>query len=104
MLELFLTARPMGGVSVSNCASAGKILASGAEFDIMIADRHLADGDGVDCALDARWKYDCGTIVLSGSSVPEGGVPPGLDAWLVKPIERLNDTIQRIGKAPKSAS
>jgi CheY-like chemotaxis protein len=69
---------------------------------LVICDRRLPDGDGLDLLATLRRDHRCRTIVLSGFSPPADGAPPWVDRWLTKPAdcEQLRTAIAEQLAAP----
>jgi DNA-binding response OmpR family regulator len=76
---------PADGVPVATAADARQAARVG-EFDVLIVDHRLPDGDGVELAHEIRQASGCRVIVISGDYAPASGLPAGCDAWLTKPV------------------
>lgn len=68
--------------------------------DLIPADAHLESEDGLAAALQLKRSCGCALIITSGDDRPDDGLPEGVDAWLVKPIDttRLQETIKAVIK------
>jgi hypothetical protein len=59
-------------------------------FDVLISDLNLPDGDGVDLVRSAKAKRPIKAIALTGRATPEerdAGMAAGFDYYLTKPID-----------------
>src|SRR4051812_34347544 len=74
-------------VLTATCAAARYALRTLARFDVVIADADLPDGNGVALAAEAKRAYGSATLIMSGHDVPATGLPPGIDLWIMKPID-----------------
>src|SRR4051794_37430016 len=77
---------PADGVPVATAADAREAARVMGEFDVLIVDHRLPDGDGVALAHEIRQTSGCRVIVVSGDYAPASGLPAGVDAWLTKPV------------------
>ena len=89
--------------AVSNVAAAREKAAAG-DYDLVISDLGLPDGDGHELMAGLRDAYGLPGIALSGYGMDEDLArtkDAGFLAHLVKPIdfERLNRVIDQIGHA-----
>jgi DNA-binding response OmpR family regulator len=78
----------MDVVPVPSCAAARDAAGRDPRPDLIVADRHLPDGDGAACAVDLKGLYGCATLVLSAHPAPDQ-TPAGIDRWIMKPPEPL---------------
>ena len=90
-------------VPVSTCAAAAQYTASTmGRIDLVIADSRLPDGCGLTVAAALKAHFGCATLIASGDLPPDTGLPRGIDAWRVKPVD-LPDLIaaaRRLLSAP----
>lgn len=58
--------------------------------DTILLDVELREGSGLDLAIEIKvLSRGCARIVIFSGTVPKsdlGSLPPGVDAWLVKPV------------------
>jgi CheY-like chemotaxis protein len=74
------------GVPVATCAAAREAARTMGRFDVVVADVTLPDGDGLALLEELKSAYGCRTVAMSGYDEPEGGLPPGVDLWISKPV------------------
>lgn len=102
LLDAILVLAGYRMVAVDNLAEARSRLQSGdAQPDVVLLDRHLGDGDGLDLA---RWIRSSGPrpgvpiILVSASVLPtdqDEAIAAGCDAFVPKPI-RVDPLIEQI--------
>ena len=82
-------------VPTASCATARYAMATLGQFDIVIADKVLPDGDGAALAAEFKQQHGCRTVVISGHDVPHDGPPDGVDLWVCKPVDlkRLKNAV-----------
>jgi DNA-binding response OmpR family regulator len=80
---------PVDAIPTASCASARYAFKMLGPFAIFIADQTLPDGDGVALAAEMAAAYGCRTVVISGNDAPGGGLPDGIDLWIVKPVDLI---------------
>jgi len=87
---------------VSTLAAARRWLATGRP-SIVVLDRHLPDGDGLDLVADIR-RGDgapyCPVVLVSASALPSdriAALAAGCDAFIAKPI-RIRGLLDEIGR------
>jgi DNA-binding response OmpR family regulator len=81
-----LAAMGLDDVRTPSCAAARHAAAQVREFDLIVADRTLGDGDGVACAVELNDLYGCATLIYSAQTRPAGTMN-GVDFWVRKPGE-----------------
>lgn len=60
------------------------------QFDVLISDLNLPDGDGLELAREAKQKHPVKMIALTGRATREereAGLAGGFDFYLTKPID-----------------
>jgi hypothetical protein len=60
------------------------------QFDVLISDLNLPDGDGLDLVKQAKAKQTLKAIALTGRAEPDersAGLEAGFDFYLTKPID-----------------
>jgi DNA-binding response OmpR family regulator len=97
-LGRLLSAVPVDAVPVATCEAARYAARTLAGFDVVIADCALSDGDGVTLAAELKRAHGCATLILSGREPPAGGLPEGIDLWIVKPVRlpQLREAIRTL--------
>src|SRR3954469_3356809 len=88
------------GVPVATCAAAREAARTLGQFEVVIADVTLPDGDGVELLAELKEAYGCRTVAMSGYDAPEEGLPPGVDLWIEKPVnltELRQAVLTRVG-------
>jgi CheY-like chemotaxis protein len=93
-------------LSASSCAGA-IAAAHGAEFDILLTDVGLPDGDGFELLRQIRVRYPIAGIALTGyCELEDRAHAAGLAACLTKPIDfnALLTEIRRAMTTPPTAS
>lgn len=102
-LGRLLAGIPVESIPTATCVAARYAAKTLGRFDVLVADRSLADGDGLELALELKKKHGCAVIMMSGYDAPAEGMPDGLDLWLVKPISlaQLTQAIQSLVKPPQ---
>jgi CheY-like chemotaxis protein len=85
-------------VPTATCVAARYAAKTLGSFDLLLSDRSLADGDGVELALELKQKHECAVVIMSGYDAPPEGKPQGIDLWLVKPVSlaQLTQAIQSL--------
>lgn len=89
------------GVGVAESANRALAQMDGNDYDLIISDLSMADGDGIDLLVMARQMYwDIGFIMISGCASPEGIISAlRLQAsdFLVKPfsVTQLRESVVR---------
>ena len=83
-----------------SCAAARAAAAAG-NFDLLVADLTLPDGDGLQLLAEMRARYRVPGIVVSGHGMPgdvAGSADAGVACHLVKPIsfETLSSAINAV--------
>jgi DNA-binding response OmpR family regulator len=98
LLGKFLSQISLDGIPTATCAAARYAFETLGSCDIVIADAHLPDGDGVDLVQSLKRRYSCATAITSGDDMPVDGLPEGVDLWLVKPIsfEHLTRAVAKL--------
>ncbi|MDB5318454.1 MAG: DNA-binding response regulator [Phycisphaerales bacterium] len=88
-------------ILTATCDAARYAAATVGPFDIILADTILPDGDGVTVAVALKQLHGSGVIIMSGSKPRAGGLPVGVDVWLVKPVRmpELRRAIQLVATA-----
>lgn len=86
---------PVDAVPTASCSAARYAAKTLGDFDILITDITLDDGDGLALAQELKQDHNCAVVVMSGHDAPPDGPPPWVDLWLVKPV-RLPDLKQAI--------
>ena len=74
----------------AKCASEARERLDEMSFDVLISDRNLPDGDGIDLVREAKQKYQLKAIALTGRTSEEDraqGLAAGFDCYLTKPID-----------------
>jgi DNA-binding response OmpR family regulator len=60
------------------------------QFDVLISDLNLPDGDGIDLVREAKEQRPIKAIALTGRTTPEergAGLEAGFDYYLTKPVD-----------------
>jgi len=70
------------------------------QFDVLISDLTLPDGDGIDLVREAKQKQTLKAIAVTGRATPEerdAGLLAGFDYYLTKPIDfqQLRQALKR---------
>jgi hypothetical protein len=76
------------------------------QFDVLISDLTLPDGDGLDLVAQAKAKQPLNAIALTGRATPEerdAGLAAGFDFYLTKPID-FHELREAIKSGQPSAS
>jgi DNA-binding response OmpR family regulator len=94
-LGKILSDLPIDAVPTASCTAARYAAKTLGDFDILIADITLDDGDGLELARELKRDHHCAVVVMSGLDIPLEGPPPWVDLWLVKPV-RLPELKQAI--------
>lgn len=74
-------------------------------FDVLISDLNLPDGDGIDLVAQAKKKQRLRAIALTGRTSPEerdAGLRAGFDFYLTKPID-FEELRRALGKTTPRA-
>lgn len=95
LLGKLLSAIPVDAIPAATCAAARYAAQTVGPFDLIICDARLPDGNGVDVAIALQRQNGCATVIMSGDPAPDGGLPVGVDLWIMKPI-RLPELEQAI--------
>ena len=74
-------------VPTASCATARYAMTTLGQFDIVIADKVLPDGDGAALAAEFQRNHGCRTVIISGHDQPHDGLPDGVDLWVCKPVD-----------------
>ena len=89
VLELLLKRCGCQTVTAKNVRDA-RIHLGKMEFDILISDLNLHDGDGLDLVREAKQRQRLKAIAVTGRTGPEereSGFSAGIDVYLTKPID-----------------
>jgi DNA-binding response OmpR family regulator len=92
-----LSTAGIDAVPVATCADAHNA-AQVKPFTLVICERKLPDGDGLELCWMLKLKYGYRTIMMSDTDRPAGALPMSVDLWLKKPvgITCLRDAIERL--------
>jgi two-component system, OmpR family, response regulator len=93
-LGKLLSQIPVDAVPTASCATARYAMTTIGQFDIVIADKVLPDGDGAALAAEFQRDHGCRTVIISGHDEPHDGLPEGVDLWVCKPVD-----LKRLKKA-----
>src|ERR1700751_4429097 len=89
VLELLLKRCGCQTVTAKNARDA-RIRLGEMEFEILICDLNLPDGDGIDLVREAKQRQHLKAIAVTGRTSPEErerGLRAGFDVYLTKPID-----------------
>ena len=89
VLELLLKRCGCQTVTAKNARDA-RVRLGEMEFEILICDLNLPDGDGIDLVREAKQRRDLRAIAVTGRTGPEErerGLRAGFDVYLTKPID-----------------
>lgn len=89
VLSLLLSRCGCRLVTAKNAADARSRLEE-MQFDVLISDLNLPDGDGIDLVRFAKSKQPLKAIALTGRSTEEerqAGLEAGFDFYLTKPVD-----------------
>jgi DNA-binding response OmpR family regulator len=100
-----LTLFGVDGIPVCSCKDARATVMTVGGVHAVVADLHLADGNGVELAGDIRRAFACRVAIMSGDPAPVGGLPAGIDFWLQKPVglPRLREVVEALTLDRRSA-
>jgi DNA-binding response OmpR family regulator len=87
LLGKLLAKIPVDAIPTQDCATARSAVERFGHFDLIIADHNLPDGNGAKLLAELKQRLGCATIVVSGHPAPVGGLPPGVDEWVPKPVD-----------------
>ncbi len=94
-------------VETANNASLGRLLAESGNYDLIILDRALPDGEGVSILRHIRFKGVSSPVLLltAKDTVPNKieGLDAGADDYMVKPfaMEELLARVRALGRRPE---
>ena len=77
---------PIDAVPTASCSGARYAAKTLGQFDILITDITLDDGDGLALAQELKRDHNCAVVIMSGFDPPADGLPQGIDLWLTKPV------------------
>jgi DNA-binding response OmpR family regulator len=87
LLGKLLARISIDAIPTQDCASARSAAARWGQFDLVIADYSLPDGNGAELLAELKEQSGCRTIVVSGHPRPVGPLPVGVDEWVPKPVD-----------------
>jgi DNA-binding response OmpR family regulator len=85
LLGKLLSTTGIDAVPVTTCADAHQAARLN-PFTLVICERTLPDGDGLELCWNLKLKYGCRTIIMSGTEQPTGDLPMSVDLWIEKPV------------------
>jgi CheY-like chemotaxis protein len=93
-------------VCARNCAEA-RAAAAAERPGVVIGDVGLPDGNGVKLLGELKSDHGCATVAITGftpSAVFGRGIPPGVDAYYVKPLDArtLQEAVGEFNHKPQS--
>ena len=77
---------PVDAIPTASCNAARYAAKTLGDFDILITDVTLDDGDGIELAQELKQAHNCAVVVMSGHDAPPEGPPSWVELWLVNPV------------------